>query len=288
MPNIKIIFSGSSSLDLIKGGYDLSRRAKLYYLPGFSFREYVNLKQNKNYLPIALEDLLSKPTQFNQTLGQIPKIFSHFKDYLNHGYYPFAIEDKASYEEKIIRIIKKTLYEDIAEYYNLKTENLHYLKRMLSFLSSIPPGEINTNNLAKNLSIDHKTAFNFVTMLQETGLARMLFSAQVGNRILTKPEKIYLHNASLYHALGSMRGHEPVIGTLREIFLFQSVADAKLQVNYSAHGDFLINNCLIEVGGKNKTFSQCNKIDKNILLVKDDILSALLNTIPLYYFGFLY
>lgn len=287
-PDVKIIFSGSSSLDLIKGGYDLSRRVKLYTLPGFSFREYLNLKQAKQYLPIRLEDLLAKPAQFNSILSQIPKALTHFKEYLHHGYYPFAMEDEQFYEEKIIRIIEKTLYEDIAEYYNLKTENLHYLKRLLSFLASIPPGEINTNNIAKNLGVDHKTAFNFMTMLQETGLVRLLFSVQTGNRVLTKPEKMYLHNASLYHALGSVRGHAPVMGTLREVFLLQSLADAKHPVHYSSIGDFLVHDLILEVGGKNKTSAQLKKIETPKLLVKDEITSAISGTVPLYYFGFLY
>ena len=41
-PNIRIVFSGNSSLDLVKGSYDLSRRSKLYHLAGMSFREYLN------------------------------------------------------------------------------------------------------------------------------------------------------------------------------------------------------------------------------------------------------
>ena len=51
-PAIKIIFSGSSSLDLIKGSHDLSRRAKLYHLPGMSFREYLNFRTNSKFTKI--------------------------------------------------------------------------------------------------------------------------------------------------------------------------------------------------------------------------------------------
>jgi len=36
--NIKIVFSGSSSIDLIKGTYDLSRRGVLFRMEGLSFR----------------------------------------------------------------------------------------------------------------------------------------------------------------------------------------------------------------------------------------------------------
>jgi predicted AAA+ superfamily ATPase len=40
-PDIKIVFSGSSSLDLVKVAYDLSRRGVIYRIGGLSFREYL-------------------------------------------------------------------------------------------------------------------------------------------------------------------------------------------------------------------------------------------------------
>src|SRR3990167_5405629 len=55
-PAIKIFFSGSSSLDLIRGSYDLSRRANIYYLPGLSFREYLNFSFNTNYKSYSLSE----------------------------------------------------------------------------------------------------------------------------------------------------------------------------------------------------------------------------------------
>ena len=54
-PNVKLIFSGSSSIDLVKGSYDLSRRAKLFYLHGLSFREYLLFSTQNNYPVITYE-----------------------------------------------------------------------------------------------------------------------------------------------------------------------------------------------------------------------------------------
>ncbi|CAN5419450.1 ATP-binding protein [soil metagenome] len=287
-PALHIIFSGSSSLDLIKGTYDLSRRATLYRLPGLSFREYLYLHTNYESSTIKLNELLTKPMQYNAELSRIPKILGYFKDYLHHGYYPFGLEDENTYHEKIIRIIEKTLYEDVTEHYNLKTENLLYLKKMLGFLAAIPPGEVNVHNIAKNLSIDFKTAFHYLTMLQETGLARMLYSPQGGNSILKKPEKIFLHNTSLLYALDQMRGIEPPLGNIRELFLLQSLQDAGFEGYYSNQGDLICEGRLLEVGGKNKSKAQLNKIIMPSILVKDDTTSAMSNSIPLHYFGFLY
>ena len=288
LPSVHTVFSGSSSLDLIKGTYDLSRRAKMYHLPGLSFREFLYLQYKHTFDTIELKDLLSNPMQFNAELSNAPKILGHFKKYIHHGYYPFVFEDESAYNQKVVRIIEKTIYEDIAENYNLKTENLHFLKKMLSFLAAIPPGEINIHNIAKNLSIDYKTAFNYLTALQETGLVRMLYSAQGGNNILKKPEKIYLHNTSLLYALDNMRGIEPPIGNIRELFMHQALSDANYQGHYSPTGDLLTQGTILEIGGKNKSLSQLNKNNIKGILVKDDITAATQHVIPIYYFGFLY
>lgn len=45
-PGLKVIFTGSSILDIMKGSADLSRRAVIYKLHGLSFREYLKLFHN--------------------------------------------------------------------------------------------------------------------------------------------------------------------------------------------------------------------------------------------------
>jgi len=45
-PNLNVVFSGSSILDILKGNADLSRRALLFHLQGLSFREYLLLFHN--------------------------------------------------------------------------------------------------------------------------------------------------------------------------------------------------------------------------------------------------
>jgi predicted AAA+ superfamily ATPase len=45
-PALKIVFTGSSVLDILKGSADLSRRAIIYKLQGLSFREYLKLFHN--------------------------------------------------------------------------------------------------------------------------------------------------------------------------------------------------------------------------------------------------
>lgn len=286
-PDIKIVFSGSSSIDIVKGGYDLSRRAKLFHLAGMSLREYINFQTGATLKPVLLDDLLSRLSQYDTIFPHIPKIKGLFHDYLRHGFYPFLQENPLSYYEKILRVVDKTIYEDIANFYKLKTENLHQFKRILNFMVSISPRKLSIHNLSKNLSIDDKTTANYLHMMQETNLVHLIFANATGNQVLRKPEKMYLHNTNLHYALSGHVSAPLVIGAVRELIFLQSIQNSGSDVFFSELGDFMVHDRLFEIGGKNKTRQQI-KNQPQAWLVKDDILLSSPGEIPLYYFGFLY
>lgn len=287
-PDIKIAFSGSSSMDLIKGIYDLSRRGVLYRLGGMSFREYLLFNDIAGIEAVTLDDIIANRCKIEEKVAGIKKIKGYFKDYLGYGYYPFYFEDKKTYHQKIIRIIEKTIYEDISSFYKLKTENLYSFKRILSYLSTIPPGELNRNSIAKNIGLDNKTIQNYLNILKETGLIELISENKSGSAVLKQTGKMYLDNPDLYKAIIKEIGHESKIGTIREIFFIKMLKNSGNKVYYSKTGDFEINRTIFEIGGKNKTKKQIKNNLDNAYLVKDDILYGSKYEIPLYLFGFLY
>lgn len=288
-PAVRVVFSGSSSLELTKGSHDLSRRATLYHLPGLSFREYLNFLTQANHKSLSLDAILKDPAGFSAQLASLPKLSGYFNRYLEEGYYPYIFEGKTNYYEKVRSVVEKTLYEDIATYYRLKTENLHYFKKILCFLSTIPPGEVCIHKLGTSLGMDDKTAAHYLHILQETGLTRLLEAGQRGHAMVRKPQKIYLDNTTLYHALSQGLGQPVDMGMRREMFFLQATQNAGLPVSYSLHGgDFKIRNHLFEVGGKGKGRSQLPHASQEEYVVKDDILIGSKGTLPLYLLGFLY
>lgn len=287
-PDVKVVFSGSSSLDLIHGPYDLSRRAKLYYLPGLSFREYLNIKTRNNFESIQFEDLLKNHLKLSQELVNINGVLQHFEEYLLSGFYPIVFENKDTLYETLSNVIDKTVYEDIANYYNLKTNNLNYFKRILNFLASIPPGNINTNKMSNHLGIDNKTIENYLEILNRTSMIKILYPVAHGNQVLSKPAKVYLDNTTLLTTINLFLREELNRGTLRELALMQFINGAGIKAFYPEYGDFEINNIIFEVGGKNKTKQQLKAVKGDKYLIKDNILFGTHTEIPLYLFGFLY
>jgi len=255
-PDIKVVFSGSSSIDLIKGAYDLSRRGVLFRIGGMSFREYLLFNEVADVAPILFQDILENRSEIEAKLAGIKKIKGHFKEYLGRGYYPFQLEDHETYYQKIFRIIEKTIFEDIANFYRLKTDSLSNFKRILSYLATIPPGELNRNSVAKNIGIDGKTISHYMDILHETGLAELIGENRQGTAILKQTEKMYLDNPDLYAAIISEIGYESKIGTIREIFFIKMIKNSGKKIYFSKTGDFEVENRIFEIGGKGKSKKQ--------------------------------
>ncbi len=287
-PDIKIVFSGSSSIELIKGTYDLSRRGVLFRIGGMSFREYLLFNDIVDIEVIKFSDIISHRNKIEDKLSKVKRIKGHFKDYLGMGYYPFFLEDQESYSQKLLRVIEKTIFEDISNYYKLKTENLPNFKRILSYLATIPPGELSRNSISKNIGLDNKTVQNYLEILKETGLIELIAENKSGSNILKKTEKAFLDNPDLYSSIIKEIGYESQKGTIREIFFIKMLKNSGHQIYFSKTGDFEVNNIIFEIGGKNKKLKQIKGKLNQAYLVKDDLLMGSKYEIPLYLFGFLY
>ncbi|MDD5770455.1 MAG: AAA family ATPase [Candidatus Gracilibacteria bacterium] len=284
LPNMKIIFSGSSSIDLKGGNYDLSRRAKLYYLNGFTFREFINYNYKLDIQKITLNDILINHIKVSQNLPNIP-IIKYFKEYLEIGYYPYYVNEKQKDNFKILETINKTIYDDIANFYNLKTENLGYFKRILNYLSIIDPGEVNSNKISKTLQIDNKTVNTYLEILENGGLIKFLLKDVYGYNIMKNTSKIYLDNTNILYAINSNILQEIKLGLLRETFFVNAISNSKNKISFSKIGDFLVNDYIVEIGGENKTFKQIKTKKENSFLVLDNIIVGEKNIIPLWLFG---
>ena len=69
-------------------------------------------------------------------------------------------------------------------------------KKILSYLATIPPGELNRNSIAKNIGLDNKTVQYYLNILHETGLIELINKNKSGSNLL-KQTKNNLSNAYL-------------------------------------------------------------------------------------------
>lgn len=285
-PELKVVFSSSSALDIYRGEADLSRRVLTYHLPGMSFREYLAFKGHKLFDPQNLNDVLIGHQELSQQIGKEKNlhILPQFKAYLKSGYFPFSEGTGANeYNVQLNQVINTVLDTDMAYAGGYTPSTAIKLKKLLAILAESVPFQPNVAELARKLGISRDSIYHYLKYLEKALLINMLHAKGKGVSLLQKPEKIYLENTNLSYALQL----NPDPGSLRETFLLNQMINGGLQAFYPKQGDFYVDGYTIEVGGKDKSNKQITGIEKTYIAA-DNVLSGAANIIPLWLFGFLY
>lgn len=284
MPDLKIIFTGSSLLHLQRAKADLSRRAVMYEMYGLSFREFL-MFETKTDLPVyTLNEIIENHVDIAIELVQKIKPLVFFENYLNYGYYPFYLENKKTFHQRLSEIILTILEVDIPQFEQIQTSHLVYLKKLLKIVSNSVPFKPNMSALSERTGISLNTMKNYFSYLNNARLLMLLYVKNEGINRLNKPEKLYLENSNL---MFNLLDQTPNIGNIRETFFLNQI-EKLYSVNASKQADFVVNNkYTFEIGGKNKTQRQIQNIE-NSYIVKDNIEIGSDNIIPLWLFGFLY
>jgi len=283
-PDLKIVVTGSSALDIYRGKADLSRRAILYRLQGLSFREFIELKYNQSCPILELNDLLNNASKLIPPILEKIKPLKLFGEYLQIGYYPFFKEGEADFQIRIKQTVNHLLDSDLPSVEKVDFNAVHYLRKLIAILAEIVPYKPNIVNLSRQVGVSRETLLRYLYLLEKADLLMLLQTSIHGISKMNKPEKIYLNNPNLVNSLADNQSNQ---GTLRETFFFN-----QLQVLHSINGseksDFLVDDkYTFEIGGKNKTQKQITGIE-NAYVAADNIEYAQQNKIPLWLFGFLY
>ncbi|MFI3262431.1 MAG: AAA family ATPase [Rikenellaceae bacterium] len=278
LPGLKVVYTGSSILDLEKGGADLSRRKLEYRLAGLSFREFLKISKDID-LPIhSLDSILDGKIEFPYKEHRPLQLF---KEYLQTGYYPFFKED--GYLLRLRSVIYQTIENDIPNFAQMNVATIHKLRKLLYIISQSVPFKPNFSKLSRDLDVNRNFIPDLMFYLEKAGIINQLRDDTKGIKLLGKVDKIYLNNTNIAYCLSE---EEPNIGNLRETIFFTLMRTTTEVINSSV-SDFTIGDYTFEIGGKSKGQKQIEGV-QNSYIVKDDIEYAFNNIIPLWAFGLTY
>lgn len=282
-PGLRVVFTGSSLLQIDFSVADLSRRCVFYTLQGLSFREYLEFEGKGSFPVFTLEEILKGHlTAAADVVSQIT-VIPLFEEYLRQGYYPFYKEAPVSYPLRLQQIITTVLENDLPAVEKVEYVSIKKMKRLLMILSQMVPFTPNMTKIAESIEATRQSVIRMFQVLERAALLIMLYSGKNNMQQLAKPEKVYLDNTNLMYALSSSAD----IGNIRETF-FANQLKQNHQIAFSGQGDFRINDVYtFEVGGKNKTFEQIKDVPNSYLAI-DGMEYGTGNRIPLWLFGFLY
>jgi predicted AAA+ superfamily ATPase len=283
-PELKVVFTGSSLLEILNARADLSRRAIIYNMQGFSFREYLIMETGTAFESLSLNQILSDHLQEATIINKKIKPFQYFDKYLKGGYYPFYKEQPELYQLRLGEVINMILEIELPLLRGVEMAYIHKIKQLLVIIAESVPFVPNVSKLSEKIGINRATLLSYLHYLQEIGLTLNLFKDAYGISRLQKPSKIYLDNTNLIFTLSQQNANE---GNIRETF-FANQLSYRHQLRYTEKGDFLVDDQFVfEIGGKSKSHRQIQELS-NAFIIADDIEYGFKNKIPLWLFGFLY
>lgn len=282
-PTLKVVFTGSSMLQIDQKEGDLSRRVVMYTMHGMSFREYLSFEGVLSYNPVKFEDLIEKHVAIATDITSKIKVIPYFKDYCKYGYYPFYKEDIDGFNTRLVEVCRQIIENDIPAVDDVAYATVLKLKKLLMIIAQQVPFIPKMEDLYTQLETSREQGLRLLELLERGALLGLLKSTVKKLKQMSSPQKMFLDNTNLVYALHD----NPEIGTIRETFFFNQVSRI-LPVNHTKIGDFLVDEkYIIEVGGADKTFKQIKDVPNSYLAI-DNVEVGRGNKIPLWLFGFLY
>lgn len=283
-PELKIVFTGSSILDMAKESGDLSRRALIYELWGLSFREYLDMAGIAKWPVMGLENLMTDHRSYGSLLFQGIRPLEHFQAYLEHGYYPFGMRDPEGFQKRVNQVVRAIVEIDMAELPSFDIRNARKMLQLIEVIAGLVPFKPNLVELSEKTGIHRNSLNPYLHHLEQARIVSLLQPAGRSTAVLQKPEKILIQNASLLHALS--RGTADA-GSIHESFIHAMLTEGH-RVTAPVQGDFLVDGRItFEVGGPSKKRRQLKDLEDG-WIVKDGLESGSGKVLPMWVFGLLY
>ncbi|HMT72225.1 MAG: ATP-binding protein [Saprospiraceae bacterium] len=277
-PDIKLIITSSSALDIMAGQGDLSRRMDEYRMRGMSFSEFLSFEYSEMLPTYSLEELLENHSEIYDAYFEKLDLGRKFNIYLKKGYYPYYKESGIKYHDRLQSVILQVIDSDMAAIFKIDYESARQIKKMLALISKIVPFSPNVSKLSRDLAMSRNSVLTYLDYLSEADIIYGLKSTSKSDSSLTKPDKIYFENTNLLYAFDVASVNT---GTIRETFVMNTLSRNGL-VSTPTKGDFMIDEkYVIEVGGANKSFHQLAGMP-NAILVKEGIIRGGKGIIPMW------
>ena len=278
-PTLKIIFTGSSVMRLKEENPELSGIVKVYYLRGFSFREYLNLQSGNCFRAYTLQEILENHEQIAKTILRNVKPLDYFQDYLHHGFYPFFLE-KRNFSENLLKTLNMMIEVDILLIKQIELKYLSKIKKLLYLLAVDGPVAPNVSQLATEIQTSRATVMNYIKYLADARLINMVYPK--GEEFPKKPSKLMMHNTNLMYSIYPVKVEEQDV--LDTFFMNTLYKDHKLYKGDKGTSFMVDNGLHFRICAEGCKF----KNNPNVYYALHKLELGHGNMIPLWLFGFLY
>lgn len=292
-PDKKIIFSWSSSLDLISWTTSLERRVKIIQVFPLNFSEFLKLYYKIEIKNYTFEEIISNYKSISFELSnKINK--KHIEHYLKSWFYPYSLEFwENDFYQKLFNTQEKIITDDLPSFLNFQTSTLIKVKKIFYFIAKTLPWDLNYSSLSRKIWVNSDTLENIVFILNKIWIINLIPKSVWFSDMLRKEFKIYLWNPNLYYSYDLNAD----IWVIRESFIIHFLKrlinkknELQTDLSLPTNGDIILKyydkTYIFEIWWKNKTKKQIKNIE-NAFIISDEIIISEQNKIPMWLFGLL-
>ena len=225
--------TGSQKFHLMKGIQEsLAGRVALINMLGFSYREII--KKPKTSVPFLPSLELTKKVPLTKPLTS-PQVFEK----IWQGSFPRIITDKNVLDMRKIffdSYIQTYIERDVKDFYNIENELAIY--RFLVVIAARTGQLLNYSDIARDLSIDLRTAKLWLEILERSGIIYLLYpySSNLANRTIKTP-KLYFLDTGLASYLCSWETADTLRNGAQSGAMLETFVFAEILKSYWHNGD---------------------------------------------------
>ena len=261
--NVKIIISGSSSVDLSLNSIKyLVGRIIVFELQTLSFDEFLRFKDEKLY------NIYEKKLFSREVYKEINK---YLEEYILYGGYPRVVLE--SNESKKIEILKNIfntyLLKEISEI--LKYKENRIIEKLVTFLAYQIGNVINYNDLSEKVGVSVYEIKNALSILEKTFICSFSsnFSRNKHSELIKSP-KIFFNDLGFRNYVFGNFNNKLIEGNLYENFIATQLLRKELPLKYwrtksGAEVDFIIERNQELLGIEVKTHLSSNVVGKSMM-----------------------
>lgn len=198
-PHLKIIASGSSSLEITKNTEFLTGRSVQFLMSPLSFYEFFVYRMQQKVKPEEFTTFAYAQKFFQLYAAELKRFFL---EYLAWGGYPeVVLEPAEKIKQRILaEYIARYIEKDIVHF--LKIENITAFNNLLKLLASNIGQLINLNEIANTLGTAYKTIQKYTAILEGSFLIKRIppFYKNIRSEVSKMP-KIYFTDLGVRNAL---------------------------------------------------------------------------------------
>lgn len=232
-PSLNIVFATTSlySFTEIKNG--LRHNVSCYQMHPMSFREFLSYESILDREPIPLEDILENHHELVRKINAELNIVPVFRNYLEHGCYPFYWQDPDSYSSRLQEMMRKEIHLDFPAVVSISMSNLGRAEKFFMMLKESTPSRPKTVDVSRKTGLIRQQSDGFLRFFHDM---RLIFYSESQSRNTPSRQKVFIGDTNLFTALHGDRENRQLMCEMFFLSQMRSVAS----VEFLENGDFLV------------------------------------------------